>query len=261
MGSSIKLAAEKLMKIADELEKEASANTYFVCDSCNHTASLAEINTRRKIAAEKDKIENLASVTVNDTIMCVACGGKMAYVPTDDSEKYYVEAEEEDLGDDIFEPVDEREEEKTETVGELHPTEEVPKEEAPIEETPEEPVPEVKEEDKIEDEEVSDGLPESDEPPALEDKSDEDISVEEETVPEEDTVSEETSEDLPGETEEETTEDITTEETPDETLEDTEDMAEEDSDVELPKKEKPKFEKIPKEAQDGFWKAVEKYSI
>lgn len=262
MGSGIKLAAEKLMKIASELEMEASVNTYFVCDRCNHTASLSEINSRRKVAAEKSKIEHIAAITVNDIITCVACGGKMAYVPTEDSEKYYIEAEEDDLGDDIFEPVNEGEETKETDVLEENPSEspEAPMEspegtpeETPMEtpeEAPEETpaeIPEDKEEIKTEDtEEISEGLPESDEPPALEDKTDEDISVEEETVPE-DTgeVSEE------GISEEISPEDISTEESDEE----------ETNGVNLPKKDVPKFEKIPKEAQLGFWKAVAKYSL
>jgi hypothetical protein len=246
MGSGIKLAAEKLMKIASELEKEASVNTYFVCDRCNHTASLSEINSRRKVAAEESTIEHVAAITVNDIITCVACGGKMAYVPTEDSEKYYVEAEEDDLGDDIFEPVDEREETKETDILEETPSEtpsEAPSEappEAPPE-TPEEtpegaPEEAIGDKEEIKTEEISEGLPESDEPPALEDKTDEDISVDEETVPED-------------------TSDISDDETMEESDE------EEDSGVNLPKKDVPKFEKIPKEAQLGFWKAVAKYSL
>jgi len=253
MGSGIKLAAEKLMKIANELEKEASVNTYFVCDRCNHTASLSEINSRRKVAAEKSKIEHIAAITVNDIITCVACGGKMAYVPTEDSEKYYIEAEEDDLGDDIFEPVNEGEETKETDIIEETPEapmeapEGTPEETSEVSEEMPSEIPEDKEEIKTEDtEDISEGLPESDEPPALEDKTDEDISVEEETVPE-DTgeISEE------GISEEISPEDVSTE-----------DSDEEDTNgVDLPKKDVPKFEKIPKEAQLGFWKAVAKYSL
>ena len=48
MENRMKLAAEKLYKLADELEKSAFENTYFVCNRCNHTASLADINAKRK---------------------------------------------------------------------------------------------------------------------------------------------------------------------------------------------------------------------
>lgn len=92
----LKETAKKLMKLADTIEKEAADISYFVCDSCNHTASLSEINGRRKkLATEEDSNMIVEKVTINDTISCPACEGKMAYVATDSSEKYYVEAEDE----------------------------------------------------------------------------------------------------------------------------------------------------------------------
>ncbi len=74
------------------LWKEAADNTYFVCDGCNHTSSLADINTKRVTAGKALNVKRIASVSVNDKVICPACGDKMAYVPTDMSEKYYVEA-------------------------------------------------------------------------------------------------------------------------------------------------------------------------
>jgi hypothetical protein len=105
MGSNMKLATERLLKIADDLEREAAENTFFVCDGCNHTASLADINKKRKLASSVFKVKRTANVSVNDAVTCVACGGKMSYVPTESSEKFYVESE--DTGADIFEPVKE----------------------------------------------------------------------------------------------------------------------------------------------------------
>lgn len=108
---SIEKIAEKLLEIADKLEKEAEENTYFVCMDCNHTATLSDINKKRKVAAEKLNLEEVEKVTVNDIIKCAACGGKMMYVPTEDSERYYIEAaeEEEELKDIEEEDKDENE--------------------------------------------------------------------------------------------------------------------------------------------------------
>lgn len=92
----LKETAKRLLKLADQIEKEASENSYFVCDHCNHTASLAEINDRRvKLASTEDPEMEVQRVTVNDRVKCAACEGIMAYVPSDDSERYYVTAEDE----------------------------------------------------------------------------------------------------------------------------------------------------------------------
>lgn len=293
MGSNMKLAAERLYKIADQLEKEAADNTYFVCDGCNHTASLSEINHKRKTAGSTFNVKRIANVSVNDAVTCLACGGKMSYVPTESSQKYYVEAEDtniddtgdEDTGADIFEPVDERGAETpaeipAETSDTAEPgTEQISDtpETSDVEKAPEETPAEIPEQTP----EITDydGAPEgeakpeetpaledkSEETPALEDKSQmgegapegEDSAVTEETVPE-DVVPEDS-----------TSEDVAPEDAAPEV--DSEDMggepaAEEDADlkekgIELPKKDVPKFEKIPKEAQDAFWKSVAKYDI
>lgn len=91
-----KTAAQKLLEIADAIDKEAAESSYFVCASCNHTASLASINERRVKAAAAEGISDVESVTVNDVIGCPACQGDMKYVPTDMSERFYVEATESD---------------------------------------------------------------------------------------------------------------------------------------------------------------------
>lgn len=102
---SIKNAAEELLKVADEIEKEAAEVTKFVCDSCNHTATLALINGKRREAAE-GMGENVAvsDITVNDQIACPACDGQMFYQATEESAPYYFDpekrAEEEDDDDE-----------------------------------------------------------------------------------------------------------------------------------------------------------------
>lgn len=91
---SLKKAAEELLKVADELEVEANSVTEFVCDKCNHTATLAEINDRRREAAEKvEGNVEVEAVTVNDTISCPACDGVMSYRPNETSARFYFEPE------------------------------------------------------------------------------------------------------------------------------------------------------------------------
>lgn len=86
----MKKAAEELLKIADEIEQEAATVTQFVCESCNHTASLASINAKRKTAAQEvGENVTVSDITVNDKIQCPACDGVMAYKATEASEAYY----------------------------------------------------------------------------------------------------------------------------------------------------------------------------
>ncbi|MBD3262626.1 MAG: hypothetical protein GF334_13315 [Candidatus Altiarchaeales archaeon] len=92
MDSKIKTAAEKLLKIADAIEKEAFDCTYFVCQDCNHTANLTSIDTRRKEAAHARGIKHVASLTVDDVIACPACSGDMNYVSNEESDRFWVEA-------------------------------------------------------------------------------------------------------------------------------------------------------------------------
>lgn len=99
---SLKEAAQELLKVADDIEAEAAQVTKFVCDSCNHTATLATINAKRKQAAE-DAGENVSvsEVTVNDKIVCPACDeGTMSYQATEESERFYVEPESKEAGED-----------------------------------------------------------------------------------------------------------------------------------------------------------------
>ena len=96
---SLKNAAEELLKIADDIEKEAEGVTLFVCAGCNHTATLGAINQKRKEAAESSEDSvTVQDVTVNDTVNCPACEGVMAYKVTEASDPYYFDPEQKKEG-------------------------------------------------------------------------------------------------------------------------------------------------------------------
>ena len=89
---SLKKAAEELLRIAEDIEKDAAEVSQFVCDKCNHTATLATINAKRsEIAKEAGENVVVAEVTVNDKLHCPACEGFMAYQATEESKPYYAE--------------------------------------------------------------------------------------------------------------------------------------------------------------------------
>jgi hypothetical protein len=92
MSLNLKQAADELLKVADEIEKEAAEVTCFVCDKCNHTATLSTINAKRQETA-KTAGENVvvADISVNDKIHCPACDGVMGYRETEASKQYYFE--------------------------------------------------------------------------------------------------------------------------------------------------------------------------
>ena len=227
MESNMKLAAERLLKIADDLEKEAADNTYFVCDGCNHTASLASINGKRRIAAEKHNVSHVANVTVNDAVTYLACGGKMSYVPTDESSKFYVEAVDDPEGEseelDIFESVDDQEKKKDEQ----GLPEDIPEDIPEAEESPEEKAPSLEK------------GPVEDKPLEISDKSPEEVSDMEAPKMDEPVIEETVTEDV-------------VEKKP---------AKKKKKDIEIPKEDVPKFEKMPKEARDAFFAAVAKYSV
>lgn len=113
---SLKEAAEQLNKIADELEVQADEVTKFVCDECNHTASLATINAKRKTAAEEAG-ENVVveRVTVNDVLSCPACdSGTMSYQASEESDAYYISPKTADDDEDDDDDDKKEEEEKEE---------------------------------------------------------------------------------------------------------------------------------------------------
>lgn len=293
MGSNMKLAAQRLIKIADDLEREAAENTFFVCEGCNHTASLADINKKRKVASSSYKVKRTANVTVNDAVTCLACGDKMSYVPTDSSEKFYVEAENtEDTGADIFEPVDERDSENTSDAPESDtPESDTPETPAVDEASPETPAapendmppavdesaPDTSDTEKTPDEDTSgiadyDGNPDEAEKP-----EDSEMSIGDAPAPEGDAPAPEGDTpapegDAPGGEDDPVVEETVGEGAPEDTGEevptedevstdDPETTDEENIEAEIPKEDVPKFEKIPKDAQDAFWRSVAKYSV
>lgn len=91
---TLKEASEELLKIADDIEKEANEVTEFVCAGCNHTATLAKINAKRvELAKEAGENVVVSPITVNDKVACPACGETMSYKATEASEKYYFDPE------------------------------------------------------------------------------------------------------------------------------------------------------------------------
>jgi hypothetical protein len=251
----LKVAAENLLKIADQIEKEAEQKTIFACESCNHTVTLAEINSIRKSFAEKEAADSgqpvhVSKITVNDKVACGDCGeGCMCYEADEQSSKYWVEAAEED----DLETLDIAEEDDTEP-----PAKEEEESDKDTEET--EDKEDTGEEDTGDDDEEE--LPEDLFEPV--DEQDDKKKEEEEEVSD----TEETDEEPAGEGEEETD----TEET------DVEEVEEEPKPEPKPKKKNkkdsptdgkanvnkeppPKFEKMPKEASDRFWSSVSRYSL
>jgi len=94
---SLTKTADELLEVVGMIEKEAAEATQFVCQKCNHTATLATINAKRKETAEGAKEAGkklvVADITVNDTVGCPACGADMLYKPTEASERFYIDPE------------------------------------------------------------------------------------------------------------------------------------------------------------------------
>jgi len=240
MSFDPKTAAEELLKLADLIEKEASEKTVFSCEVCNHTASLSSINTARSTFAKKQATDlqveiEARPVTVNDKIACPECGSAMAYEPTDESERFYVESAEDSLADldldfgteedDKAKPKKDKKDKKDEEPVAEEPTEETPKEEPP-KEAPEEDAPEEE--------------PKKEEAP--------------EEAPEEDVPEEDIFEPVDEQADKQEQEKV----------------EEEDKKKKAPKKEKkedkedkptPKFEKMPKEAGERFIQKLARYSL
>jgi len=84
----VKEAADELLAIAEEMEKDAAEVTEFVCNKCNHTATLASINGKRNDMAKTANV-TASEVSVNDQVFCPACDGVMAYRETEASKAYY----------------------------------------------------------------------------------------------------------------------------------------------------------------------------
>lgn len=253
---NVKLAAQKLLKIAEAIENGAAQHSFFVCHSCNHTASLASINGKRSKLAGEAGIKQVAQVTVNDKISCPACEGTMEYVATERSKKYYVEAADPvqqgaapapalDLppsGDsDVFQPVDEQKKK-------LKKDDTEPGEEEDIDlDVGEEGLPEETEEKTPEEAEIPE-MPKTPKAPKMD--------VGPEGIPSEEMDKEPPAEEPPAEETpaEEGAEPVVEEEVPGE-------EKPKKKKVQLPKMDVPKFEKMPKEAaQRDFMAAIAKYT-
>lgn len=124
-NSMIKKASEELLRIADEIEKEASEKIFFACNLCDHKSNLATIDAARRAASEanSDSLTTVvvASISVEDSLYCPQCDGVMKYAATEESEKYIVEATEQDYDtkeaakeEKVEEKAEEKAEEKTE---------------------------------------------------------------------------------------------------------------------------------------------------
>ncbi len=113
---SLKEASQELLKLADEIEKEANEVTQFVCDKCNHTATLATINQKREAVAKEagEKIV-VTALTVEDKVHCPACEGVMAYKETEASAPYYLDTEKK-AEDDNGEEEEEKEKKASEPI-------------------------------------------------------------------------------------------------------------------------------------------------
>lgn len=102
--SRVVTAAEQLIKLAEELEREAAEHTVFACMSCGHTNTLRTMNEGiRKYASSLPSEEaakfdvNGALISVGDKVKCPACkSANMQYMATPDSERFYITAAEED---------------------------------------------------------------------------------------------------------------------------------------------------------------------
>jgi len=89
---SLKQAADELLKVAEAIEQKAAEVSTFVCDKCNHTSTLSNINAaRKKMASEVGENVTVSDITVNDKIHCPvpSCEGVMAYNETEASAGFY----------------------------------------------------------------------------------------------------------------------------------------------------------------------------
>lgn len=231
MSFNLKEAADRLIRIADAIDREASDCTYFVCDECNHTANLTTINSRRKEAALRIAREDVADITINDIIGCAVpgCAGSMKYATTENSAKYYVDAAEEEVeaaegekGEVDFKLTEEAPDALPEEVEEEPKEEEAPKKEK-----------EPKEEAPKEEKEPEEDMPEKDKAEEIFEPIN-DFQTEEVEVMEEEPKKEkkETKKDKP-----------------------------DDEEAAFPKEKTPKFEKTKEAADHGFWDSVSRYTI
>lgn len=95
MDAMLKTAADHLLKIADDLDREAAEKTVFCCGKCSHSATLGSMNATVAAALKavgSKKASSFEPITVNDRVACSKCDGVMSYRPTKASEAYYVQS-------------------------------------------------------------------------------------------------------------------------------------------------------------------------
>jgi len=115
---SLMKQAEDLLAVAAEIEKQAAEVTTFVCDTCNHTTTLAKINSARKtVASEIGENVTVSDIAVSDKVNCPApdCSGVLAYRETEASQPYYYDTEKEAAHDESKETAEEEAAESLDT--------------------------------------------------------------------------------------------------------------------------------------------------
>ena len=134
MSDSLKKYAEELLRVASAIEKDAAEVTQFVCNKCNHTASLSKINnTRNEIAKTAGAEVTVSEINVNDTISCPACEGTMSYQATEESNSYYFDPDKQATHDEKNEtPAEEAKETPAEEKKEKEEGKELPMKAASI---------------------------------------------------------------------------------------------------------------------------------
>jgi len=251
-----RIAAERLLEIADAIEKEAFDSTYFICDTCNHTATLATINGKRHKAASELNVQNVNVVTVNEKVACPACEGVMAYTATDESRKYWIESADDSIFDAPVPPEDDEEKKDTEKAA--------PKSDP---DALFQPVDERKTDDML-DAELGDApkSPEEEVPgaedAAPEDKPSDDLFSDVDKSPED--KGQKPADGVPSDSEDNKPSDeippVTEEEVP-MAVEPPKKKPKKKDDVEFPKEDVPKFEKMPKDAAEAYSRSLAKYAL
>lgn len=100
MSFNTREAAERLLELADKIEKAAAESTIFRCSDCGNEFTLAAINSTRARYASEYGLELNNIVTIGDTVECNSCGGDLKYASTPDSDRFYIEASDSDTEDE-----------------------------------------------------------------------------------------------------------------------------------------------------------------
>jgi hypothetical protein len=252
-------AAERLLEIADAIEKEAFDSTYFICDKCNHTATLATINGRRHKAASELNVQNVNVVTVNEKVACPACEGVMTYAATDESRKYWIESADDTMLPSDEAPLPSEEDEENKDTDKAAPKTDPDALFQPVDEKKTDDIldTELGDSPKAPDEEVPGGIGDAPE------KKPADAPLEDTDMPPEDK-GEKPTDDLPSNSEDmppsDETPPVTEEEVP-MNEEPVKKKPKKKDDVEFPKEDVPKFEKMPKDAAEAYSRSLAKYAL